>query len=135
MVKENELKEQSEKSGEKVDSIVQGGRKSPDLTIFLLALLTILVLSISYFFVFALPKIQSDRLAWEKEQFNRQKELGESYAKCVETAEEEYESYIRLNATLVDKQAGAYSAPADVWEAADNRKQSALTECSKRFNR
>ncbi|MRR57204.1 MAG: hypothetical protein EG824_03175 [Deltaproteobacteria bacterium] len=135
MFEENELKEQAEKSGEKVDSIVQGGRKSPDLTIFLLALLTILVLSISYFFVFALPKIQSDRLAWEKEQYNRQKELGESYAKCVESAEEEYESYIRLNATPVDKQAGAYSAPEDVWQAADNRKQSELAECSRRFNR
>lgn len=135
MVEENELKEQPEKPGEKVDSLVQVGRKTPALTIFLLALLTILVLSISYFFVFALPKIQSDRLAWEKEQYNRQKELGESYANCVETAEEEYESYIRLNATPVDKQAGAYSAPADVWEAADTRKQSALAECSKRFNR
>jgi len=135
MVEENELKEQAEKSGENVDSIVQGGRKSPDLTIFLLALLTILVLSISYFFVFALPKMQRDRLAWEKEQFNRQQQLVESYNTCVDAAEEEYESYIRLNATPVDKQAGAYSAPSDLWEAADNRKQSALAECSKRFSR
>lgn len=135
MTEESERQAQAETPAEKADAVVKGGRKYPDVTVFLLALLTILVLSIAYFFVFALPGIQRDRLAWEKEKYNRQLQVAGSYDGCVEAAEREYRRYIELNATPVDKQAGAYSAPADVWDAADGRKQADLDECSRRFGR
>lgn len=135
MTEEIDRQLQEETPAEKADAVVKGGRKFPDVTVFLLVLLTILVLSIAYFFVFALPGIQRDRLAWEKEKYNRERHVKESYEGCVEAAEREYRRYIELNATPVDKQAGAYSAPADVWEAADGRKQADLDQCSSRFGR
>lgn len=120
---------------EKTAATGRGSRKAFDPTIYLLALVTVLVLSIAYFFVFALPKMQQDRLAWEKEKYSRQQQIAGSYESCVEAAEQEYEEYIKLNAAPVAGEAGAYSAPADVWEAADQRKRSALDDCSRRFGR
>lgn len=135
MAEESRLREQAGESGEKTDTIALGGRKPFDPTIYLLVLLTILVLSIAYFFVFALPKIQRDRLAWEKERYTRQQQVAGTYEACVEAAERDYESYVKLNATPVEGQAGAYEAPADVWETADRSRQSSLAECSRKFNR
>jgi hypothetical protein len=132
MSEENDLKEQTEMEAGKTD-IVRVGRKSLDPTIFLVALLTILVLSISYFFVFALPKMKRDQLGLEKAKYDQEKKLQESYVQCVDAAEEEYESYIKLNGTPVGKAPGAYSAPEYIWQKADKNRNAALDECSRHF--
>jgi len=134
MSEENNLKVPAEKTPEKTEK-KQGGRKSPDPTIFLVALLTILVLSLSYFFVFALPKMKRDQLGLEKAKYDQEKELQESYVKCVDAADDEYESYIKLNGRPVEKQPGAYSAPEYIWQTADKNRNAALAECSRHFRR
>jgi hypothetical protein len=134
MSEENNLKVPAEKTPEKIEK-EQGSRKSPDPTIFLVALLTILVLSLSYFFVFALPKMKRDQLGLEKAKYDQEKELQESYVKCVDAADDEYESYIKLNGHPVEKQPGAYSAPEYIWQTADKNRNSALAECSRHFRR
>ncbi|MDD2337499.1 MAG: hypothetical protein PHD01_13080 [Geobacteraceae bacterium] len=132
MSEENNLKEQAGKAPENTEK-EQGIRKSPDPTIFLVALLTILVLSISYFFVFALPKMKRDQLGLEKAKYDQEKELQESYVKCVDAAEDEYESYIKLNGRPVEKQPGAYSAPEYIWQTADRNRNAALDQCTRHF--
>ena len=132
MSEEYDLKEQVGKAPETTEK-VQGSRKSLDPTIFLVALLTILVLSISYFFVFAMPKMKRDQLGLEKAKYDQEKELQESYVKCVDAADDEYESYIKLNGRPVEKQPGAYSAPEYIWQTADKNRNTALAECSRHF--
>lgn len=132
MSEKNNLKEQTGKAPEKNEK-EQSIRKYPDPTIFLVALLTILVFSLSYFFVFALPKMKRDQLGLEKAKYDQEKELQESYVKCVDAAEDEYESYIKLNGRPVDKQPGAYSAPEYVWQAADRNRNAAIDQCSRHF--
>jgi hypothetical protein len=134
MGEENNLKEQVEKKPEKTEK-GQGSRKFFDSTSFLVAILTILVLSLSYFFVFALPKMKRDQLTLEKAKYDQEKELQESYVKCVDAAEDEYESYIKLNGHPVDKQPGAYSAPEYIWQTADKNRNAAIEECSRHFRR
>ncbi len=132
MSEENNLKEQTGTTTGKTEK-EQGSRNSPDPTIFLVALLTILVLSISYFFVFAMPKMKRDQLGLEKAKYDHEKELQESYVKCVDAADDEYESYIKLNGRPVEKQPGAYSAPEYIWQTADKNRDAALAECSRHF--
>jgi len=132
MSEENDLKEQAEKASEKSEK-ERSSRKSLDPTMYLVALLTILVFSISYFFVFAMPKMKKDQLGLENAKYTQEKELQESYVKCVDAAEEEYESYVKLNGRPVGKQPGAYSAPEYIWQTADKNRSAALDECSRHF--
>lgn len=100
MSEENNLQEPGEKTPEKTGK-ERSVLKKLDPTLYLVALLTILVLSISYFFVFALPKMKQDQLGIEKAKYAQEKKLQESYVKCVDAAEDEYESYIMLNGAPV----------------------------------
>jgi hypothetical protein len=134
MSEENNLKERAGTTPEKTVK-EQGTRKCLDPTIFLVAILAILVLSISYFFVFALPKMKQDQLTLEKAKYDHEKELQESYIKCVDAAEDEYESYVKLNGSPVAKQPGAYSAPEYIWKTADENRNAALEACSRHFRR
>jgi hypothetical protein len=131
---ENDPKEQAEKSPEKSEK-EPASRKSFDPTLFLVGLLTLLVLSISYFFVFALPKMQRDQRGLEQAQYSQEKQLRESYQQCVDAAEEEYENYVRLNGSPVEKQPGAYSAPEHIWQTADRNRSAAIDECSRNYRR
>ena len=132
MSEENDPKEQAEKAPEKSEK-EPVSRKSFDPTLFLVGLLTILVLSISYFFVFALPKMKRDQLGLEQAKYSQEKQLRETYAQCVDAAEEEYENYIRLNGSPVEKQPGAYSAPEYIWQTADRNRNAAIDECSRNY--
>lgn len=114
---------------------VKSACKKVDLTTYLVALMTILILSISYFFVFALPKMKRDQLAWEKELHAHQWQLREAYNKCIDTAEADYENYIKLNGTPVTGQPETYSAPDYIWDAAEKNRKAALAECARRYQR
>jgi hypothetical protein len=129
---ENDPKEQAEKAPV-ISEKEPASRKSFDPTMYLVGLLTILVLSISYFFVFALPNMKRDQLGLEQAKYSQGKDLRESYLKCVDAAEEEYESYIRLNGSPVEKQPGAYSAPEHIWQTADQNRNAAIDECSRNY--
>jgi hypothetical protein len=131
MSEENDLQEPTEKSPEKERGLL----KKKDPTFYLVALLTILVLSISYFFVFALPKMKQDQIRLEKAKYEQEKELQKSYVQCVDAAEEEYESYIRLNGSPVKDQPGAFSASEYIWQTADENRNAALEDCSRHFRR
>ena len=133
MSEENHLKELSGKAPEKTEN-EPASRKCLDPTIFLVVLLAILVLSISYFFVIALPAMKRDQLGLEKAKYVQEKELQQSYVKCVEDAEEEYESYVKLNGRPVEKQPGAYSAPEYIWQTADKTRNTALDQCSRQYH-
>lgn len=132
MSEENELKEPDQNATEKTGN-EQSVLKKLDPTLYLVALLTVLVLSISYFFVFALPKMKQDQLGIEKAKYDQEKKLQESYVKCVDAAEEEYESYIKLNGAPVANQPGAFSAPEYIWQTADENRNAALDVCSRQF--
>ena len=129
---ENDPKVQAEKAPENSEK-EPASRKSFDPTIFLVGLLTLLVLSISYFFVFALPTMKRDQLGLEQAKYAQEKQLRESYLQCVDAAEEEYENYIRLNGSPVEKQPGAYSAPEYIWQTADRNRNAAIDECSRNY--
>jgi len=129
---ENDPKEQAEKAAENSEK-EPASRKAFDPTIFLVGLLTILVLSIAYFFVFALPNLKRDQLELEQAKYAQEKELKESYVQCVDAAEGEYENYIRLNGSPVEKQPGAYSAPEHIWQTADSTRKAAIDECSRNY--
>ena len=73
MSEENNLQEPSEKAPGK-DEKDRPLLKKPDPTLYLVALLTILVLSVSYFFVFSLPKMKQDQLRLEKAKYEQEKE-------------------------------------------------------------
>ncbi len=135
MGEEIEVKEHPADNPGTAEEKEKGSRKTVDPTLYLVALLTILVLSISYFFLFALPKMKRDQLAWEKEMYARQQQFQESYNKCVDAAEAEYESYIKLNGSPMAEQPGAYSASEYIWDTAEKRRSAALDECSRRYQR
>jgi hypothetical protein len=135
MAAENEVKESQEENAGTAAEKAANVRKKIDPTLYLVALLTVLILSISYFFVFALPKMKRDQLAWEKEQYAQDKQFRESFNKCVDAAEAEYESYIKLNGSPVAEQPGAYTASEYIWDTAEKRRSAALDECSRRYQR
>jgi len=132
MSEENDLHEPVEDAPEETGT-KRGALKTLDPTLYLVALLTVLVLSISYFFVYALPKMKQDQLGVEKAKYDQEKKLQESYVKCVDAAEDEYESYIKLNGAPVAKQPGAFSAPEYIWQTADENRKAALEVCSRQF--
>lgn len=134
MSEENDLKVPVEDAPEKTGT-ERSVLKTLDPTLYLVALLTVLVLSISYFFVYALPKMKQDQLGVEKAKYDQEKKLQESYVKCVDAAEEEYESYIKLNGAPVANQPGAFSAPEYIWQTADENRNAALDVCSRQFRR
>jgi hypothetical protein len=123
---------------------------------FLLVLATILVLSVAYYFVIALPAHNRLMLQLEREKFQKAQELKEkeelekrtkeASAKaeaeqrtgvlnlCLNIAEEEYWNYIKLNGSEVKGKKGVYSAPTYVFDMAQKRKKEALDECHRRWD-
>jgi hypothetical protein len=128
MGEEHELQEQPAQVPDDTEQ-QQAPGKSFDPTIYLLALLTILTLSLVYFFVAFLPNMQREQQARENELHSRRQQLQASYQACVNTAEADYERYIKRNGTPVTDQPGAFAAPDYIWETADNNRQAALDAC------
>lgn len=123
---------------------------------YLLALATILVLSIAYYFVIALPAHDHAKLALEREKFQVQqreaaekkataeaekkaaeaKELSNSFLldECTKEADNLYWEYVKLNGGKEDlKRPGIYTASRYVWEQAEKNKKAALDECYKKY--
>ena len=107
----------------------------------------ILVLSIAYYFVIALPKGQRDRLDFERQRYEQQqqekkdKEQEESTAKsekgfnlqtCIDLAEEDRISTLSLNGT-VGKDNIIRGIPAHISERADKRKKDDVDACLTQF--
>lgn len=115
----------------------------------ILLVLLIPALAISYYFGIALPANERAKLQFEKDKYaaeqaakSAQNEERESariqLQSCLDSADTEYWSYIKLNGTLVkgkEGTEGAYSTPTFVLETADKRKQNALAECHRQYDR
>lgn len=115
---------------------------------FLLVLGTILVLSIAYYFVIALPSSEKARLDFERQKYEEQKkEKREKEEKekveaesretqfqlCVDSAEQEYWNYVKLNGKPVPGKLSTYTAPMYVWNEAEKKKKESLAECHRRY--
>ena len=114
-----------------------------------LALTTMLVLSVSYYFVVALPSADRERLRFERQKYSdaqrryieeqSAKKLKEDLAEidrkskqdwvmsCQVDAEKAYWSYVKLNGKEV--KADVYSAAPVVWASARARKDDSYKDC------
>ena len=113
----------------------------------LLLLATVLVLSVSYYFVIALPSIGRARLDFDKQKYADEKEKERERARqvsrdafnavnlnqCLSDAEDDYWGYIKLNGKPVPGKLGAYHAPPYVWDDAAKREKAAVEECQIRY--
>jgi hypothetical protein len=110
---------------------------------YLLALATILALSIAYYYAIALPAQDRAKMQLEREKFQAQQTRlaqeesdkltrGVMLQKCMEEAETEYWLYMSLNGKK-DPKTGATFAQQNVWDAAQRDKEAKLEECYKRY--
>jgi len=115
----------------------------------LLSLAAVIVLSIAYYFVIALPQIKRDALDWEKQKYNQEvsikkaeeQRIAEQKAQnetmlnlCINGAEETYISYVKLNGSPVKNEPGVYRATTYVWNEAAKKKKAALDECYRQYS-
>ncbi len=112
---------------------------------YLLGLITLLIFAISYYFIIALPSHNKDKLLFEREKFGviqKEKSQKEDESKfkesmlsaCIDDAEEEYWSYVKLNGGKeVQGEPGVYTASHRVWEEASKIKKAALERCYKLY--
>jgi hypothetical protein len=118
--------------------------------VFLLFLATILAMSISYYFVVALPNADKQRLAFEQQKYRdsqKEKVAKEAEEKdkqdfqkamvsaCKGDAETSYLSYVKLNGQPVPGQPGTYTAAQAVWDYADRRKTAMINECYRQYSK
>ncbi len=125
----------------------------------LLCLCTLVAVAIAYYFAIALPRHNQARLEFDREKFRAQQEekqkeqedkreaqqearskaeieaAGNEAAldSCIDDAEDEYWSYIKLNGEPVAGKPGVYTAPQYIWDDAAKRKKAALDACYKRY--
>ncbi len=117
----------------------------------LLVLAAIITLSISYYFVIALPshneailKLERDKFQVtldEKKKEEQEKKLKDEDAQyrqsmlegCQTTADEAYMDYIKLNGTPVKGKIGVYSFPRYVEEDALKIKKETFDECHRKW--
>ena len=110
----------------------------------LLFLATVLTLSISYYFVIALPAANRARLEFERQKYEDSKaerEAKEQRAKeeadrqkskvldCQIDAEKAYWDHVKLNGTKSAKRQDVWQAPLHVWDEARKRKKESYEEC------
>jgi len=122
---------------------------------FLLALATVLVLSVAYYFVIALPAHNGSMLELERERFQKGQEAKakeeyvimvkqisekvEAEAKermlniCFESAGELFWDFIRVNGTEVKNKKGVYIAPPYVWQIAQIKRKDVVDECHRKW--
>jgi len=117
---------------------------------YLLGLVTILVLAISYYFIIALPAHNRAMLQFEREKYDttqKEKEMNQAAEikekeeneivldNCIKSAEARYYDYIRLNGTEVHGKKGLYNAPLHILESASKTKKADLEECYRKYRR
>ena len=113
------------------------------------ALITILVLSVAYYFVIALPHYNNQKLELEKHKIYNDsvetakrdaeaKTLNEfreqQYQNCVSDANEKYWEFIKRNGTYNEK-TNNISAPDHIWDRAERMKKNMLDECYRQFGK
>lgn len=128
MGEEHELQEQPAQAPDDTEQ-QQAPEKPFDPTFYLLGLLTILTLSLAYFFVIFLPNMQREQQDRDNALLSRRQQQQAAYQACVNTAEADYERYIKRNGTPATDQPGAYAAPDYIWETADSNRRAALDAC------
>jgi len=123
---------------------------------YILLLMTIIALSIAYYFFIALPHHNSSMLQLERDKFKatqdaktkeeQEKERKELLASqeaeskklmlagCLNAADQSYWEYIKLNGTPVKGKKGVYTAPQYIWEMANKQKKEAIDECYREWN-
>jgi len=117
------------------------------LRAFAIFLVSVLVFSIAYYLVFALPKHNRAREKFEATQeTKREKEYKEELAKidadyraemlqsCIAQAEENYWDYIKLAGKEKPGKKGVYWVTDDVSETARKKKKDALDECHRQWD-
>jgi hypothetical protein len=107
-------------------------------------------LAISYYFSFALPASNRERLQFEKERADATKserdkreetakqvtdERKQSFQNCELEADTSYWQYVKLNGKAVVGKLGVYNAPMFVWNLAEKNKINALAECHRQFDK
>ena len=111
----------------------------------LLVILLIPALAISYYFVVALPSNEHLRLQFEKEKYETEKRANTEQEQkrkdneiqlglCALHADNEYQTSIKLNGKKVSGKQGIL-VPTYIVEQAEKRRNDALAECHKRFDR
>ena len=122
----------------------------------LILFVAIISISISYYFVVALPSHNRALLELERQKFEAAQEvnsrelsdktLKEELAKidadyrqtrldnCIDEADKAYWSYVKLNGKPVPGKEGTYTAPMPIWDAAKNAKKDALDECHRQWD-
>jgi hypothetical protein len=111
-------------------------------------LATILTLSLSYYFVMALPAHNRAVLDFEREKYRieqqetkakaqeqkqRDNDADEKLQRCIALADINYSSNLRSNGTR--NSSGGYSVPTEVLTVIDRQKTQALSECQKEYDR
>lgn len=104
-----------------------------DPTIYLLALLTVVVLSLAYFFIIFLPARYKTLETSNQDLALRKQQTRQAFQACVDSAETQYENYIKRNGTPVATQPGAYAAPDHIWDTAERNRQAALDTCARLY--
>jgi hypothetical protein len=114
----------------------------------ILLLSTVLVLSISYYFVIALPanqraRLEFDRQKYRDEQMEKTDEklradfkaqvYEKSLLDCLTQAKKAADDKLQLNGTPVDGHPGAYSAPEYVMNAIQRELSTATQECHRLY--
>ena len=120
---------------------------SPATRNYLLFLSTILVFAVSYYFVIALPQHNRSKIDLEREKFQteqKEKESAQERARfnaivkdvdlgqCIQTAEDNYWTYIKLNGQEVAGKSGTYTASQIIWDRAAKAKKAELDECHRK---
>jgi hypothetical protein len=116
----------------------------------LVASVALVALSVSYYFVIALPATNRERLRFERQaaeaaRADREKKESEiaqaaeerklAFQLCEIEADSSYWSYVKLNGKELPGKAGTYTANMSVWNIADKRKAEALAECHRKHDK
>ena len=116
----------------------------------LLLVLLLPALAVAYYFAIALPSNEKAKLQFEKAKYDAEKkEKADSATKmqqadaerktsldyCVSQADLNYWNYVKLNGSEVKSKPGTYTASLQVWNTADKRKNDALAECHRQYDK
>lgn len=140
--------EKIEESKENFDSRIKHHYSFFKLYLGILA--TILVLSVSYYFIIALPRFNQQKIAIEQLKMKKQEEEKITQAReiedrerqrkfqldnCVQEADTKYWDFVKLNGHLKPGTTDVYLAPQWVFDHAEGIKKNALEECYREYGR
>jgi uncharacterized protein HemX len=121
-----------------------------------LLLVSVLALSIAYYFAISLPNHNRALLELEREKFMAAQEEKQMAGKeealkeldtqidaatreiqlhtCIDKAEAAYKTYVKLNGNEVPGKKGVYTAGRVIWDSAAKAKNEALEECHRQWD-